>query len=127
MKRDQSQLLLECARMLRRGQSACERQGWEEGESTEHWYFAAGQLATQIELYLRPQRPHISVTSAASGKKSNVYLQEQPIPEIDPEVLRQSIEYVAYVRQLSAGRKGFNILRSYESRLTIKPPTVHQF
>lgn len=73
-------LLKRAYKMLRRGQRACERQGWEKGESTEHWYFAAGQLATQIQLNLGV-RPHISVTNAASGKKSNVYIQEQPIRE----------------------------------------------
>ena len=49
-------LLRECAKMLRRGQKACERQGWEKGESTEHWYHAAGQLAAQIEInYGKPR------------------------------------------------------------------------
>jgi hypothetical protein len=50
-------LLVECAKMLRRGQKACERQGWERGESTEHWYHAAGQLAAQIEINYGKGKP----------------------------------------------------------------------
>ena len=51
-KNEQMDLLQRCAIMLRRGQKACERQGWEKGESTEAWYHAAGQLAAQIEIAL---------------------------------------------------------------------------
>jgi len=43
--------LTDCAKMLRRGQKACERQGWEKGESTEAWYHAAGQTAAVIEIH----------------------------------------------------------------------------
>ncbi len=50
----QSQMITElrrdCAKMLRRGMKACERQGWEKGESTEAWYHAAGNLAGHLEL-----------------------------------------------------------------------------
>jgi hypothetical protein len=49
---DEEYLLRQCAKMLRRGQKACERQGWEKGESTEHWYHDAGTLASQIEIHL---------------------------------------------------------------------------
>ncbi len=47
---DEIKRLRECAKMLRRGQKACERQGWEKGESAEAWYHAAGTLASQIEI-----------------------------------------------------------------------------
>lgn len=47
------EMLKSCAKMLRRGQKACERQGWEKGESSEAWYHAAGQLAGLIEMHAK--------------------------------------------------------------------------
>lgn len=47
-------------------------------------------------------------------------------PDVDPNILRQSIEFVDYIRKVGAKGKGFNILRSSEARLKVHPPTLHQ-
>lgn len=52
MSREQREIWKRVIKMLRRGQKACERQGWEKGESTEAWRLAAGSLASELEIRL---------------------------------------------------------------------------
>jgi hypothetical protein len=49
-------LLQASMEMLRRGQKAIERQEWEKGETAQEWYFAAGQLAHQIQMEMEFSR-----------------------------------------------------------------------
>lgn len=46
-------------------------------------------------------------------------------PKVDPEVLKQSLDIVEYIRSIGIKSKGFNILRSSEAKLTLRPPTLH--
>ena len=48
-----NELLQAAMEMLRRGQKAIERQEWEKGETAQEWYFAAGQLAHQIQMEMK--------------------------------------------------------------------------
>jgi hypothetical protein len=47
-------------------------------------------------------------------------------PQVDPQVLGESIELIDYLRKIGIKSAGFNILRSSESRLKIKRDAVHK-
>jgi hypothetical protein len=58
------ELLQAAMEMLRRGQKAIERQEWEKGETAQEWYFAAGQLAHQIQMEMEFSRDNVALKEA---------------------------------------------------------------
>ena len=56
-----NELLQAAVDMLRRGQKAIERQEWERGETAQEWYFAAGQLAHQIQMEMEFSQDNTAV------------------------------------------------------------------
>jgi hypothetical protein len=46
-------------------------------------------------------------------------------PEVDQKIVGDSLEIIDYLRKVGIKARGFNILRSSESRLKIKGPVVH--
>ena len=55
-----NELLQAAMEMLRRGQKAIERQEWEKGETASEWYFAAGQLAHQIQFEMELSQDNVA-------------------------------------------------------------------
>jgi len=53
----------------------------------------------------------------------------QPIantnPGVDQKIVGDSLEIINYLRKVGIKARGFNILRSSESRLKLKGPVVH--
>ncbi|GAC1662184.1 MAG: hypothetical protein NVS9B4_15530 [Candidatus Acidiferrum sp.] len=45
---------------------------------------------------------------------------------VDEKVVSESLELIDYLRRVGVKPRGFNILRSSESRLKIKPPAVYK-
>jgi hypothetical protein len=45
--------------------------------------------------------------------------------QVDEKVVGDSLEIIDYLRKVGIKARGFNILRSSESRLKIKGPMVH--
>ncbi len=64
-----------------------------------------------------------------SNKKTNKKTQVRTIakgnPQVDEKVVGDSLEIIDYLRKVGIKARGFNILRSSESRLRIKGPMVH--
>jgi hypothetical protein len=54
--RELSALLVRSVKMLERGKRACERQGWEKGETAQEWTKATTLLICEIEEAIRPTR-----------------------------------------------------------------------
>jgi hypothetical protein len=63
------------------------------------------------------------------GKKLERKRLIQPIakanPKVDQKIVGDSLEIIDYLRKVGIKARGFNILRSSESRLKIKGPAVH--
>jgi hypothetical protein len=47
-------------------------------------------------------------------------------PEVDARIVSESISLVSYLRSIGLKGSGFNILRSSESNLKLKPPILHE-
>jgi hypothetical protein len=46
-------------------------------------------------------------------------------PQVDARIVSESINLVSYLRSIGFKSSGFNILRSSESNLKLKPPILH--
>lgn len=46
-------------------------------------------------------------------------------PQVDARIVSESIDLVSYLRSIGFRGSGFNILRSFESNLKLKPPILH--
>ncbi len=60
------------------------------------------------------------------SKESQVRTIAKKNPHVDQKVVAESLELIGYLRNIGVKTRGFNILRSSESRLKIKGPVVHQ-
>ena len=58
-------------------------------------------------------------------KKARVQTIAKSNPQVDQKVVGDSLEIIDYLRKVGIKARGFNILRSSESRLKIKGPIVH--
>ena len=47
-------------------------------------------------------------------------------PHVDEKIVGDSLELITYFRKLGIKARGFNLLKSSESRLKVKGPVVHQ-
>jgi hypothetical protein len=59
-------------------------------------------------------------------KKERVQIIAKSNARVDPKVVEDSLEIISYLRKVGIKARGFNILRSSESRLKIKDPIVHR-
>jgi hypothetical protein len=46
-------------------------------------------------------------------------------PQVDEQIVADSLEIISNLRRVGIKARGFNILRSSESRLKVKNPLVH--
>lgn len=47
-------------------------------------------------------------------------------PHVDEKIVGDSLALITYLRKLGIKPRGFNLLKSSESRLKVKGPTLHQ-
>ena len=47
-------------------------------------------------------------------------------PNVDEKVVAESVELISYLRKIGIKPRGFNLLRSSESRLKMRPQTVYK-
>jgi len=59
-------------------------------------------------------------------KKERVRIIVKSNAQVDRKVVEDSLEIINYLRKVGIKARGFNILRSSESRLKIKDPVVHR-
>jgi len=60
-----------------------------------------------------------------ADKKTQVRTIARGNSKVDQKVVADSLEIIDYLRKVGVKARGFNILRSSESRLKIKDPVVH--
>jgi hypothetical protein len=58
-------------------------------------------------------------------RKALVQPIEKANPKVDQKIVSDSLEIIDYLRKVGIKARGFNILRSSESRLKVKEPVVH--
>ena len=59
-------------------------------------------------------------------KKARVRIIARSNPSVSEKVVGDSLEIIAYLRKVGIKSRGFNILRSSESRLRVVGPIVHE-
>lgn len=47
-------------------------------------------------------------------------------PKVDPKLVGESMEIIAYLRKLGIKSVGFNVRGASESRLKVRGPVIHQ-
>jgi hypothetical protein len=60
------------------------------------------------------------------SKKQRVRAIAKRNPQVDEKIVGESLELITYLRKVGIKARGFNLLRSSESRLKVKGPVVHQ-
>lgn len=60
------------------------------------------------------------------SKKQRVREIAKKNPQVNEKIVGESLELVSYLRKVGIKARGFNLLRSSESRLKVKGPVVHQ-
>lgn len=58
-------------------------------------------------------------------KKARVQTIAKGNAQVNQKIVEDSLEIIDYLRKVGIKARGFNILRSSESRLKIKDPIVH--
>jgi len=59
------------------------------------------------------------------SKKRRVRAIAKQNPQVDEKIVGESLDLISYLRTVGIGARGFNLLRSSESRLKVKGPVVH--
>lgn len=60
------------------------------------------------------------------SKKQRVRAIAKRNPQVDQKIVGESLDLISYLRKVGIKARGFNLLRSSESRLKVKGPVVHQ-
>ena len=59
------------------------------------------------------------------SKKQRVRAIAKKNPQVDQKIVGESLDLITYLRKVGIKARGFNLLRSSESRLKVKGPVVH--
>lgn len=60
------------------------------------------------------------------SKKQRVRAIAKKNLRVDERIVGESLDLISYLRKVGIKARGFNLLRSSESRLKVKGPVVHQ-
>lgn len=60
------------------------------------------------------------------SKKEEVQAIAKNNPQVDEKTVLQSLELIGYLRRMGIQPKGFNLLRSSESKLKLKAPAIYR-